>query len=254
MSKTVIGTVCSNREIAEGIYDMWIKTGDIGAQAGQFVNVLCEGGDAFLRRPISICDTEEDKIRLVYEVKGEGTRLLAGYETGRSVDLLAPLGHGFDLTENVCNPIIIGGGIGTYPLLKLAKEIKNPQIFLGFRSKDRITLTDEFEKEGTLSVATDDGSAGYHGLVVDLVREFLQEKKSDMIYACGPQPMLKAVKKVSEEFRVPCQLSMEERMGCGLGACLVCACKTKTADGKENYSHVCKNGPVFRGEEILFED
>lgn len=249
------GMVVSNREIAPGIYDMTIHCPKAAeqAQCGQFIHVLCRGGGAFLRRPISVCDSDEKNIRIVYEVKGEGTRLLSRYRQGVMVDFLGPLGHGFTVDKKAKNPLVIGGGIGVYPLLKLAKSLNAPRIFLGFRSASRITLAEEFEKIGTLEVATDDGSYGYHGLVLDLAKRFLENNQSERIYACGPRPMLKAVKELAESQGIPAEISMEERMGCGIGACLVCACKTKAPDGWK-HSHVCKDGPVFDSRDVIFEE
>ncbi len=252
MSLSVIGKVLENKQIAENIYDMKIQWDNAGeAQPGQFVNVLCEGGDALLRRPISICDADGDTLRIVYEVKGKGTELLAKYKEGQSIDMLAPLGHGF--TVKKCkNPVLIGGGIGTYPLLKLAKELENPYVFLGFRSKDRITLKEDFEKVATLDIVTDDGSYGEKKLATQSAEEFIKSSGTDMIYACGPKPMLKAVAALAEKYGIECEVSMEERMGCGIGACLVCACKTKDKNGEEVHTHVCKDGPVFNSKDVIF--
>ncbi len=252
MSLSVIGKVLENKQIAENIFDMKIAWDNADeAKAGQFVNILCEGGDALLRRPISVCDAEKGVLRIVYEVKGKGTELLAKYEEGQSIDMLAPLGHGF--TVKKCkNPVLIGGGIGTYPLLKLAKELGNSNVFLGFRSIDRITLKEDFEKVSKLDIVTDDGSFGNKMLATQSAEEFIKANGSEMIYACGPKPMLKAVAALAEKYGIECEVSMEERMGCGIGACLVCACKTKNKDGDEIHSHVCKDGPVFNSKDVIF--
>ncbi len=253
--KTMIGTVAYHREIVPGIFDMGIDCGEAAnaAQAGQFVNILCEGGDALLRRPISVCDAEGNLLRIVYEVKGKGTTLLSKYQVGQSVNFLGPLGHGFDTASAGEKPLVIGGGIGTYPLLLLTKKLNNANVFLGFRDKNRLTLLDEFERIANTKAATDDGSFGYHGLVTDLVKTHLEQHGGSMIYACGPKPMLKAVQALAAQYGVPSRLSMEERMGCGIGACLVCACKTKAADGQVHQSHVCCDGPVFDGKTIVFD-
>lgn len=254
--ETMIGTVAYHREIVPGIFDMGISCGKAAkaAKPGQFVNILCEGGDALLRRPISICDAEGDLLRIVYEVKGKGTTLLSKYQVGQKVDFLGPLGNGFDVTASGEKPLVIGGGIGTYPLYLLTKQLHNPNVFLGFRDKNRLTLLDEFERTAPTLAATDDGSYGYHGLVTDLMKKHLETDGGTMIYACGPKPMLKAVQRLAEQFGVPTQLSMEERMGCGIGACLVCACKTKAANGEVHQSHVCCDGPVFDGKTIVFDE
>lgn len=253
--KTMIGTLAYHREIVPGIFDMGIQCAEAAkaAKAGQFVNILCEGGDALLRRPISVCDAQGNLLRIIYEVKGKGTALLSRYQVGQNIDFLGPLGHGFDLETAGEKPLVIGGGIGTYPLLMLTKQLGNASVFLGFRDKNRLTLLDEFERVAKMQAATDDGSFGHHGLVTDLVKTHLETVGGTMIYACGPKPMLKAVQALAQRFGVPSQLSMEERMGCGIGACLVCACKTKTEDGEVHQSHVCCDGPVFDGNRIVFD-
>ncbi len=252
MSLEVIGSVIKNTEIAPNIYDMLIKT-DMAdkCKPGQFANILCEGGSALLRRPISICNAGNGQVRMIFEKKGDGTKLLSEYKEGQSINMLIPLGHGFDLGDYK-NPVIVGGGIGVPPLLYLAESVKNPSIFLGFRSKSNIILKDEFEKCGSTVISTDDGSFGHSGLITVPLKEHLEKNKCDVIMACGPTPMLKGIAALAKEFGIPCQVSMEQRMACGIGACLVCACKTKNKDG-ENFSHVCKDGPVFNAAEVFFE-
>lgn len=228
------------------------------AQPGQFVNVKCsEGINALLRRPISICDVnrEQNTVDIVFQVKGIGTEYLSKKQPGDRIDLIAPLGTGFDMSGSYKRIAVVGGGIGIFPLLFVAKEHRNAGIasFLGFRNKDFAVLLDAFEKASSqLFISTDDGSAGKRGLVVDQLEEYLQEHSLDVIYTCGPTPMLKKVVETAEKYRVPCQVSMEQRMGCGIGACLVCACKTKYGDEWE-YSHVCKDGPVFWSREVIFD-
>jgi len=254
MNLSVLGKVIQNKEIANNIFDMLIECEGADSFApGQFVNVLCEGGDALLRRPISICDAYDNILRIIYEVKGKGTALLSEYRIGQTVDMLAPLGNGFTLNKEAENPVIIGGGIGTYPLLMLAKQLNNPQVFLGCRNKSLVTLIEDFEKISTLHISTDDGSYGHCGLITELACEYIQQNGTQIIYSCGPKPMLKAVKAIAMQFNIPCQISMEERMGCGIGACLVCACKTAAENGDYKYSHVCKDGPVFDASEVIFE-
>jgi len=235
----------SNREIAPGIYEMKIKWDQAGqAQCGQFVHILCEG--AFLRRPISICDIENgDVLRIIFETKGKGTAALAKMQPGQEVDLLGPLGTGFTADKNFKNPLLIGGGIGVYPLYMLGRQLNDPQIFLGFRDKTRITLEQDFKQIGTLSITTDDGSYGKQGVVTTLVEQYLDQNQSDAIFACGPLPMLRAVHKIAMDRNIFCEISMEERMGCGIGACLVCACETEFG-----YKHVCKDGPVFNAKTL----
>ena len=227
MSLEVIGSVIKIAEIAPNIYDMLIKT-DMAdkCKPGQFANILCEGGSALLRRPISICNAGNDTVRIIFEKKGDGTKLLSEYKEGQSINMLIPLGHGFDLGDYE-NPVIVGGGIGVPPLLYLAESVNNPSIFLGFRSKSNIILKDEFEKCGNTVVSTDDGSFGHSGLITVPLKEHLEKNKCDVIMACGPTPMLKGIAALAKEFGIPCQVSMEQSMACGIGACLVCACKTK---------------------------
>ena len=193
MSLEVIGSVITNTEIAPNIYDMLIKT-DMAdkCKPGQFANILCEGGSALLRRPISICNAGNDTVRIIFEKKGDGTKLLSEYKEGQSINMLIPLGHGFDLGDFE-NPVIVGGGIGVPPLLYLAERVKNPSIFLGFRSKSNIILKDEFEKCGNTVISTDDGSFGHSGLITVPLKEHLENNKCDVIMACGPTPMLLAM-------------------------------------------------------------
>ena len=217
---------------------------------GQFVHIKC--GDAnLLRRPISICEwtgsQDGDTLTIVFEVRGEGTAWLARRPAGHTVDVLGPLGNGFD-TEG--GPyLLVGGGIGVPPMLGCARYTGGTSTaILGFRSKDKAILLDEFGGGcNDVQIATDDGSLGYHGFVDALVRQELEkEHHYQAVLACGPKPMLRSVAKVAAEFGVPCQVSMEERMGCGVGACLVCACDMAGGERK----HVCKDGPVFNAEEV----
>ena len=217
---------------------------------GQFVHINC-GHSRLLRRPISVCFWEGDAtggtIRIVFEVKGEGTRWLARRPVGHTVDVLGPLGNGFQTTPGPY--LLVGGGVGVPPLYGCACYTGGSSTaILGFRSKDRAILLDEFDRECiNVQIATDDGSMGYHGFVDALVRQELEkEHRYQGVLACGPKPMLKSVAKVAEEFGVPCQASMEERMGCGVGACLVCSCGMKGGSVK----HVCKDGPVFDSREV----
>jgi dihydroorotate dehydrogenase electron transfer subunit len=217
------------------------------AQVGQFVHISC-GHSRLLRRPISICDVEGDLLRVVFEVRGEGTEWLSHRTEGDVLDVLGPLGHGFHL-EKGGKYLVVGGGIGVPPMLYTAKQAGPSTVAcLGFRSKEKAMLLSEFEAVcDHVAVTSDDGTLGAHGFVDALVREELAKDKAfTAILACGPKLMLRSVAKAAEEAGVACQVSMEERMGCGVGACLVCACKT--ADG--HYKHVCKDGPVFDAKEV----
>ena len=221
---------------------------------GQFANILAEGKT--LRRPISVCgfSREEGWIRFVFEVRGEGTAIMSGMKEGQNMDILAPLGNGFDINPAE-KAVFVGGGIGVPPLLGASAPYgANATALLGFRNKDAMILADEFAANGAdVRIATDDGSYGLHGFVTQLLAQRLDEAPCDVIYACGPKPMLRLTAAEAEKRGSRCMVSLEERMGCGVGACLVCACKTRTPEGGEKYLHVCKNGPVFDSREVIWE-
>ena len=213
----------------------------------QFVHVKC-GHSRLLRRPISICDWEENLLRIVFEVRGEGTEWLSRRKAGDRLDVLGPLGRGFRM-DREGRYLLVGGGIGTPPLLGYAEAFRqNAVAVLGFRSADRAMLSEDFQKScKEIFLCSDDGSIGRHGFVDAQVRDILEKDKSfTAILACGPKPMLKNVAAVAAGFGVPCQVSMEERMACGVGACLGCA--IQMADG--TMQHVCKDGPVFDAGEV----
>lgn len=239
--------------LAKQIYDFTILCPDIAQVAceGQFIHVLPQGFS--LRRPISICEInkEQGTLRIVFDAKGDGTKALADIPQGGAVDVVGPLGHGFTLSEKENKVVIVGGGIGVPPLLPLAQHYgENATVILGFRSADAVILKKDFEATGAkVIVCTDDGSAGVHGLVTGPLSEELSGASA--VLSCGPIPMLKAIAKLSEENGVPCQVSLEERMGCGVGACLVCACKVQK-EGQEKFGHVCKDGPVFDSKEVIW--
>lgn len=229
------------------------------AVAGQFVNVkCCEGMDAYLRRPISICsiDRENQTFDIVYQIRGKGTRLLSGFQCGDQMDILGPLGRGFTLNPEHKHIVVVGGGIGIFPLLQLLKDhpAEKKTAILGFRTKELVVLEEAFKKYShELLIATDDGSYGHKGFVTSLLEQKLNEESIHMVYFCGPSIMMKRGVEIVNKHTIPCEVSMEQRMGCGIGACLVCACKTR--QGEEwDYSHVCKDGPVFSGHEVIFED
>lgn len=255
MPVQTICTVAENRRLNDCA---WALTLDVdpglysGISCGQFIHIKC--GDAqLLRRPISICDWEGEGsrrlVRVVFEIRGEGTLWLSRQRPGDRLDVLGPLGHGFDLTGKK-KLLLAGGGVGAPPLLGCAKQAaaQGCQIYaaLGFRSMDHQMLTGEFAKVcADLAVISDDGSTGRQGVVTRLVEEWL-DPSFDGVLACGPKPMLRAVAGLAQSRGVPCQVSLEERMGCGVGACLVCACDM--ADGSRK--HVCKDGPVFDAREV----
>lgn len=255
MKKTESCRLIRKVEIADGIFDFTIESADIAkeTQGGQFLHINC-GESTFLRRPISICDAGNGEVRFIFEVKGEGTMSLAKKEIGDYIDVMGPLGHGFEVSDSIKHPVIIGGGIGVFPLYKLAKGLKNANVFLGFRNESRVVMEKEFEAVSDMViVGTDDGSYGYNGYIASAMEQYLSMHECDMIFSCGPMPMLKAVKKIAEDRGIRCQLSLEQRMGCGIGACLVCSCETNR-EGTDKYAKVCTNGPVFYSEEVTLND
>lgn len=225
------------------------------AKPGQFVNIRCgQMTEPLLRRPISICDADREKgvIDIVFAVRGRGTALLADLRVGEELDLLGPLGNGFDMNPAYRRVAVVGGGIGIFPLLFLLREspAEEKTAFLGCTTAGNMVLTDEFAACSCLCLTTNDGSLGEKGLVTSQLAQDIN--RFDCVYACGPRPMLRATAEIAEKAGVPCQLSMEERMGCGVGACLVCACKTRDDKGVEDYKHVCSDGPVFDSRRIVW--
>lgn len=249
-----MASVVRQEQIAADIYSLWLATDRIAAYAkpGQFLSVYCNEGSRLLPRPISICeiDKKEGQIRLVYRVAGKGTEEFSGMREGTQVKVVGPLGNGFTLKDK--KAFLIGGGIGIPPMLELAKNLDcEKQMVLGYRN-DELFLAEEFKKYGEVYVATEDGSAGTKGNVLDAIRE--NGLKADIIYACGPTPMLRALKAYASENNIECWISMEERMACGIGACLACVCKSKDKDAHSNVKNkrICKEGPVFPAEEVEF--
>lgn len=247
-------TVISQDCIAKDIYSLWLQTDKIAAQAkpGQFVSVYCNDGGHLLPRPISLCEIDAQKgtLRLVYRVVGKGTEMFSALKAGDSVEVLGPLGNGFPIEEAKNKRVfLIGGGIGVPPMLETAKQLTGePVLVMGYR--DELFLTEEMKKAGELVIATEDGSAGTKGNVLDAIRE--QNLKADMIFACGPKPMLRALKAYGLEKNIPSYVSMEERMACGVGACLGCVCQSTEVDEHSQVKNkrVCKDGPVFLSTEV----
>lgn len=260
MSKVLKEKIIDLKEVAHEIFKMTIKSDYISSTAkpGQFVNIKCgDGLNALLRRPISICrvDRSTNTFDILFQIKGVGTEMLAKNTIGSEVDLMGPLGNPFSISEEYKRIAVIGGGIGTFPLLYILEEYKEAykSTFLGFRNKEALVLQDEFgAASNNLQLSSDDGSVGYNGLVTDLLIKDLENNSYDIIYTCGPTPMIKKVHEIASKNNIKCQVSLEERMGCGIGACLVCACKTKKEDDWE-YSHVCKDGPIFWSTDVVFE-
>lgn len=248
-------TVIEQKMIADGICSMWLDAKEVAVQAkpGQFISVYSNDKSRVLPRPISICEIDREKgtLRIVYRVVGKGTEEFSKAEAGDSFEILGPLGNGFPIEEAKDKKVLmIGGGIGVPPMLQTAKEIEGEAIIVsGYRDQD-LFLKEELESAGTLFIATEDGSVGTKGNVVDAIRE--NQIEADMMFACGPKPMLRALKNYALEKGIPCWISMEEKMACGVGACLACVCQSKDVD---SHSHVhnkriCKDGPVFLSTEV----
>lgn len=244
--KAIEFKIIENINIAKDIYRLKLEgyTDDI-SRSGQFVNLTIDG--EYLRRPISICDWEENKLTLIYKVVGRGTEKLSKYPVGKLINTLIPLGNGFDETMCKDKPLLIGGGVGIPPLYGLAKKIKefNPNaeitVVLGFNKEEEVFLKEDFEELGAkVYVTTVDGSVGTKGFVTDVVNEI----EASYFYTCGPMAMFKAVETV---VKTSGQYSFEERMGCGFGACMGCSCKTKYGNKR-----ICKDGPVLQREEIIW--
>ena len=241
-----IFTVVSNERIARDVFRMTLAGNtDAITASGQFVNLLIEG--QFLRRPISVCDWDEDSLTLIYKVVGVGTEKMSTYEKGKEIDVLVGLGNGYDTSVSGERPLLIGGGVGVPPVYGLCKRLvaegKKPTVILGFNTSEDVFYEDEFKALGAdVFVTTVDGSKGIKGFVTNA----MENLEYTHFYTCGPEPMLKAVYKATTTSG---QMSFEERMGCGFGACMGCPCKTLTG-----YKRICKEGPVMRKEEILWED
>ena len=258
MKKKEICTVIRQKEIGDGIFSMWIQTENIGKEAkpGQFVSLYSKDGSKLLPRPISLCeiDRENSRLRLVYRVTGAktGTEEFSRLKAGDTIPVIGPLGNGFPVEKaEGKRAFLMGGGIGVPPILELAKQMQceKKQIVVGYRNAQKF-LKEEFEAAGELYISTEDGSVGTKGNVMDAIRE--QKLEADIIYACGPTPMLRAIKQYAEENGIECYISLEERMACGIGACLACVCKSKEKDAHSNVNNkrICKDGPVFLSTEV----
>jgi len=239
----------SARQIAPGVFDHRFFAPDLAQKAvpGQFAQIRLPGRT--LRRPISICgiDRHRGELRFVFQIRGEGTQELSRFQPGCEVDILAPLGEGFPL-DSSRRTLLIGGGIGVPPLLAAAKELgHNAVAALGFRGEDAVILEEDFKAAGCqVLIATDDGSRGHHGLVTELAAG----QDFEVLFACGPAPMLRAAKALARERGAQGYLSLEQRMACGVGACLGCAVALLDHEGREYYGHVCKDGPVFHMDRV----
>ena len=241
--------IVKQEKIASDVFSMWLKTDKIAVNAkpGQFISVYSNDGSRLLPRPISICEVKDNQLRIVYRTVGKGTTEFSSYTSEDILDIQGPLGNGYTLLDK--KAILLGGGIGIPPMLELAKQLKcEKNIVLGYR--DELFLAEEFDKVGKVTIATEDGSAGTKGNVLDAIRE--NGIQGDVIYACGPTPMLRAIKIYAEENGIEAYISLEEKMACGIGACLACVCKTKEIDehSQVHNKRICKEGPVFNSKDI----
>ena len=249
--------VISQEMLTDGIFSMWLRTEAAKmAVPGQFISMYTNDGTKLLPRPISICeiDKENGALRVVYRVTGEntGTKQFSEAKAGDVIPVIGPLGNGFPLDKaDGKKAFLMGGGIGVPPILELSKQLTNceKQIVMGYRDANTF-LKEQFEENGAVYVSTEDGSVGTKGNVMDAIRE--NGLTADIIYACGPTPMLRAIKNFAEENGIECYISLEERMACGIGACLACVCKSKEKDHHTNVHNkrICKDGPVFLSTEV----
>ena len=241
--KQTIFTITKNDKLTSNVYIMTLKGDTEGIRCGQFVNIQLDG--LVLRRPISVCDSEGDTLTLIYKVVGRGTEKMAEMGEGETLDLLTGLGNGYDSSLSGDKPLLLGGGVGVPPLYMLCKTLisegKKPTVILGFNKADEVFYENEFKALGAdVIVCTADGSYGVKGFVTTP----MEGLEYSYFYTCGPEPMLKAVYKATTTSG---QMSFEERMGCGFGACMGCSCKTITG-----YKRICKEGPVMKKEEVLW--
>lgn len=246
-------------QIKSDIYKYSIKSDKMACDAkpGQFLEIrVTDSIEPFLRRPISIHNVkkEEGIIEFIFQVKGKGTELLSERKEGELIDIIGPLGQGTFNIDGYEKIAIIGGGIGIFPLYELAKKAKkdgkNVNMYLGFRNRDFVILENEYKNvSNNFTLSTDDGSYGKNGFAINFLKDDISKNPVDCIYACGPLPMLKAVQALAKEKNIPCQLSLEERMGCGMGACIGCVVKYKT-ETEDTFKRVCREGPVFDANTV----
>ena len=261
MPVNIKAKLLKKEELKPEIFKFSVQADEIvnTARPGNFIEIRVNDDiEPFLRRPISIYNMDKEKgiLEFIFQVKGKGTTILAKRNEGEAIDIVGPLGFGPFKYSNFENLGIIGGGIGVFPLYELAKsaknENKNVNTYLGFRNKDLVVLENEFKQvSNQLTITTDDGSYSQKGFAIDFLKKDIEAGKIDSIYACGPLPMLRAVRELALEKNIPCQISLEERMACGLGVCLGCAVKTaKSSKEAPEYWHVCKAGPVFQAKDV----
>ena len=261
MPVNIKAKLINKQELIPGIFKFSVQADEIVKESkpGNFIEIRVNDDiEPFLRRPISIynMDRKNGILEFIFQEKGKGTKILSNRVVGDLIDIIGPLGYGTFKYSNYENIAIIGGGIGVFPLYELAKNAKNDNknvtTYLGFRNKDFVVLENEFNNvSNNLVLTTDDGSYANKGFAIDFLKNDIENGKVDCIFACGPLPMLKAVRQLAIDKNIPCQISLEEKMACGLGVCLGCAVKT-SASSPENpeYWHVCKAGPVFQAKDV----
>lgn len=248
--KDYAATVVKNEKIAQNVYEItFLLDEDITVRAGQFGNISV-GGTHLLRRPIAICKTEGREVTFCYQIKGEGTKKLKDMGAGTRLNVLMPLGNGFYVAENEKKIALVGGGVGVFPLISVLRDYYEEKIvsaYIGYRNKDAVCGVEEFKKATRFVAVTDDGSYGEQMNAVQAFAADLEKgNRPDVVLACGPTPMLRALKTLVEKENLQCYVSLEERMGCGIGACLVCVCDLTNG----THARVCKDGPVFNVESI----
>ena len=249
--KDYIATIVNNEQIADNVYAVTFDLGETAkVRCGQFGNISV-GGTHLLRRPIAICKTEGNTVTFCYQIKGEGTQLLKTMGAGTRLNVLMPLGNGFFVEENEQKVALVGGGVGVFPLISVLREYgetKEISAYIGYRNKGAFCGVEEFEKAHKFVGVTDDGSFGEKlNAVQAFAADLAKGNRPDVVLACGPTPMLRALIALVEKENLPCYVSLEERMGCGIGACLVCVCDM--TNGKK--ARVCKDGPVFNAKSVV---
>ncbi len=260
MKYQILGKINYIKKINSEFYHLKINTPQIAlnAKPGQFVHIRCNDIlFPFLRRPMSIFNVNKKNIEIIFQVKGAGTQILSQKKFEEELDILGPLGNGFTLTQQPYI-LLIGGGMGMVPLYYLAKELKRKkkkfEIFMGARSKSGLITLDFFKKlKMPLNISTDDGSFGFKGSIIELAENYLKSNNIDKnkikVYSCGPHPMLIAIQKLVKKYCITCEISLEEYMGCGVGACFSCVCKSQN----NQYKRICLEGPVFKADEVFLE-
>lgn len=258
---SIKASIIENKQILPDFYQMKLDAHQIAKEAkpGQFVMIkTSQALDPFLKRPISLhrINKNAGTIELIYQVLGKGTKLLSELNPGEPLEIMGPLGNGFTWQEDYKKVAIVGGGCGIAPLLALAEELKEAgkevHVLLGAQNKDRLLNETQFLELGCkVQIATDDGSQGKKGFVTELLAELVATSNIYQVYCCGPLPMTRGVMKITADKKIPCQVSLEERMACGIGACLGCVCQVRNENGTVSNKRVCHDGPVFKGSEIL---